>query len=453
MEQSKQRFQISNLKQLLKLSKQLRLQPHPDPSFQRHWNLVQIGLILLPFSVFLGGVSLLVPSLVISKQHFKVLSRQPINQGFALLGIWLIVSACFAIDRAAAFLGLFNFLPFFLVFASLSYLIQTPSQLRQIAWILVLTSVPVSLIGFAQLFLHWGGNPSLLGGLIQWTIDPQGMPPGRMASVFTYANVLASYYVIVFIVGLGLGLEEIERKVLASRQYFLLGVVLVDAIALILTNSRNAWAISLLACLAFALYQRWHWIVGGVSAIAGVMMGAAFAPPPLATELRLIVPRFFWARLNDQMYSDRPVAQLRSTQWKFAWSLTEQRPLTGWGLRSFTQLYDSQTHYWLGHPHNLFLMMSAETGLPGALLLYGLVGWIMAQGVGLVRRGFTSTSTQSRHDRHLYVTFLMAFSACTLFCLLDITLFDARINLMGWVLLAGIWGQKLCCDSVMQSGQ
>jgi O-antigen ligase len=297
-----------------------------------------------------------------------------------------------------------------------------------------------------------------LGGLIQWTIDPQGTPPGRMASVFTYANVLASYYVIVFILGLGLWIEEIGRKLSFRRQYWLLCVVLVDGIALILTNSRNAWAISLLACLAFALYQRWHWIVGGVSAISGIMLGAAFAPAPLATELRLIVPRFFWARLNDQMYSDRPVAQLRSTQWKFAWSLTEQRPLTGWGLRSFTHLYDSQMHYWLGHPHNLFLMMSAETGLPGALLLYGLVGWIMAQSVlwlrcGLTPRSTQTRSTQSRHDRRLYFTFLIAFFACTLFCFLDITLFDARINLMGWVLLSAIWGQKLGCASVMQSGR
>ncbi|MCY7278872.1 MAG: hypothetical protein LH702_35335, partial [Phormidesmis sp. CAN_BIN44] len=110
----------------------------------------------------------------------------------------------------------------------------------------------------------------------------------------------------------------------------------------------------------------------------------------------------------------------------------QQRALTGCGLRNFTQLYDAQMHYWLGHPHNVLLMMSAEAGIPAALLLYGLVGWVMAQGVLALR--------EMNSDRLIYFTFLMAFAACTLFSFLDITLFDARINTMGWVLLAGIWG-------------
>ncbi len=403
---------------------------------RRQWNAAQIGLFLLPFSSFLGGVLLLSLSFIIWQKQYKTLSHQPVNRGFAILSLWLAISAGFASNRIDAFLGIFNFLPFFVIFAALSYLIQTLDQLRRIAWILVLTSIPISLIGFAQLFLHWGGNPSVLYGLIEWTIDPQGTPPGRMASVFGYANVLASYYVIVFVLGLGLWIEAISKRVASKQHYLLAIVVLTDAIALILTNSRNAWAIALLACLVFAVYQKWYWIVGVVSAVAGAMLGAAFAPDPLATGFRTIVPRFFWARLNDQLYSDRPVAQLRSTQWKFAWSLAEQHPLTGWGLRSFSPLYESQMHYWLGHPHNLFLMMAAETGFPGALLLYGLVGWIMAQSVLWLRRGFA----HGRSERRLYFTFLTAFFACTLFCLLDITLFDARINLMGWVLLSGIWG-------------
>ena len=391
--------------------------------------MIQIGLFLLPFSAFLGCVALLVTSLDIWRRQHKSLIRQPLNLGFLLLGAWLLVTACFAFNRENAFLGLFNFLPFFIVFLALSVLIQTPAQLRRIAWILVCTSVPVTLIGLGQLYLNWGGNPSLLWGLIEWTIPPSGNPPGRMASVFTYANVLASYFVVVFVLGLGLWVESSKQT---RHWYFLGSVVLIDTIALILTNSRNAWAIALLACLAFALYQGWRWIVGIVAATAGVMLGAAFAPLPFQTLFRLVVPAFFWARLNDQMYGDRPVAQLRSTQWKFAWSLTQQRPLTGWGLRNFTQLYDAQMHYWLGHPHNLLLMMSAEAGIPAALLLYGLVGWVMAQGVLALKN--------MDDDRLIYFTFLMAFSACALFSFLDITLFDARINTIGWVLLAGIWG-------------
>lgn len=409
----------------------LALQPHPDRTLQRHWNLVQIGLFLLPFSAFLGGVSILVTSLVLWVQRFKQLSQQRVNWGFALLSGWLLLSASFSVDRTASFLGVFNFIPFFIAFSALSLLIQTPQQVRRIAWIFTLASIPVSLIGFAQFFLHWGGNPSLLGGLIAWTIDPQGNPPGRMSSVFTYANVLASYNVIIFVLSLGLGIVERKSKQLG----WIVSAGVLNAIALILTNSRNAWAIALLTCLAFALYQGWKLIVGAVVGLAGIMLGAAFAPPAIANLLRIVVPRFFWARLNDEMYGNRPVAQLRSTQWKFAWNLTEQRPMTGWGLRTFTPLYEAKMQYVIYHPHNLLLMMLAETGFPGALMLFGLVGWVFAQGVARMHKGIPAAE-----HRRLYFTVLLTFAACTLFSFLDIALFDARINLMGWVLLASIWG-------------
>lgn len=404
--------------------KTLRVQSHPDLSLQRHWILVQIGLFLLPFSAFLGCTPVLVAALGVWRQRFSSLSREPVNRGFAALSLVMIVAAGFAVDRPNAFLGLFNFLPFFVVFAGLSEIIQSPKQLTQIAWIWVLTSIPVTLIGFVQLFLNVGGAPSLFWGLIEWTIAPGGEPLGRMSSVFIYANVLANYYAIVFVLNLGLWLEE--RKLILGAIFFL------NAIALILTNSRNVWAIAVLAALAFALYQGWKAIVAGVAAVTGLMLGAAFAPEPIASPLRTIVPRFFWARLNDQMYSDRPVNQLRSTQWKFAWSMIEQRPLTGWGLRSFSKLYTEQIHLWVGHPHNLFFMMAAESGLPAALMLYGLVGWILAQGVLTWRR-------LRKQDQRIYFTFWIAFFACTLFSFLDVTLFDARVNLMGWVLLASIW--------------
>lgn len=403
--------------------KTLRLQSHCDPTLRNHWAVVQVSLLLLPFSGLLGGIPLLITALDIWRQRFLSLSREPVNRGFALLSLLMIGSAAFAIDRPNAFLGLFNFLPFFVVFAALSELIRSPKQLRQIAWIWVLTSIPVTLIGLVQLFFKVGGSPSLLWGLIAWTIPSGGEPLGRMSSVLNHANLLASYYAIVFVLGLGLWLKE--RKPI-------LGVILcLNTIGLILTNSRNVWAIAVLASLAFALYQGRKTIVALIGALAGLILGAAFAPEPIASPLRTIVPRFFWARLNDQMYSDRPVSQLRSTQWKFAWSMTEQRPLTGWGLSSFSKLY-AETYFWLGHPHNLFFMLSAETGLPSALLLYGLVGWILAQGVLVWRK-------LDHLDQQIYFTFWIAFFACTLFSFLDVSLFDARINLMGWVLLAGIW--------------
>lgn len=456
----------------------LLLQPHPDPRLQRWWNLAQFGLILSPMSPLLAGISLLLALAGTWRQFPQEIHQRGIHRGLAILAILLIMSAIVAEDKPAAFLGLFNFLPFFAFFAAFSVLIQTPQQLRRIAWILLIGSVPVTIVGFGQLFWGWTG-PVKLWLIIDWPIEPTGTPPGRMASVFAYANVLASYFLIPFILGLGLWIEETQGLRLRNqvppqqetikdprdprivrvvnlnptedasqvwlRWLFVTLAVVGNGIALILTNSRNAWAIALFAGIAFALYQGWRWIVGVMAAGVTAVLGAAFAPNPIQGWLRAIVPAYFWARINDEMFPDRPVGTLRITQWQFAGNMTIERPWTGWGLRNFPPLYEDQTQVYMGHPHNLFLMLSAETGIPATLLLSGLVGWVLAKGILLLRHWSIDIVSDSQvipffQDRLIFFSYLITFTGCVLFHLLDVPLFDSRINILGWLLLAAISG-------------
>src|SRR5579883_1516628 len=382
-------------------------QRHPDSRLQPLWTLTQLSALALPFSSLLGGVGILVAAIGVWQQRSQAIVRRPLNRGFAVLSGLMLLSAALAFKPPEAFLGLFNFLPFFFVFAALSELLQTPAQLRRLAWILVLGSVPVVAIGVGQQFCGWAGTVQVLWVVLNWTIDPTGNPPGRMASIFFYANVLASYLAITLTLSVGLLVEawigdgqrqttngkrqtdsgdrgtreQREEGVFLPRsplpthalptRLFLAVTVLGNAIALILTDSRNAWAIAILACLAYALYLGWRWLLVGVGVVMGSTLGAAFGPSPVREWLRSVVPAFFWARLTDQLYPDRPVAELRRTQWQFAWSLAQQHPLTGWGLRNFSPIYEAQMHYFIGHPHNLVLMLAAETGLPATLLFLG----------------------------------------------------------------------------------
>jgi O-antigen ligase len=82
-------------------------------------------------------------------------------------------------------------------------------------------------------------------------------------------------------------------------------------------------------------------------------------------------------------------------------------------------------------------MLSAEMGVPATLLFYALIGWIVYSGVAWWRE------CTDRGDRAIVFTYIVAFMACTLFSLLDVTLFDARINTLQWLLLAAIWGVSI----------
>ncbi|MEH2265364.1 O-antigen ligase family protein [Nostoc sp.] len=405
------------------------------------WNYSLWALLIFPLSPLLGAVTVGFVSLITWLKQSRKINRRPLNWGFALLSLLLIVSAGFADDKTAAFLGLFNLLPFFLLFVAHSALIQTFVQLRQMAWVLVIGSIPVVILGLGQLFLGWSFKFQFVWVVLSWTIRPGGNPPGRIASLFLHANTFAAYLVIVFIIGLGLWLENYQQLRAKSQESFLPFLFLTVAmitnfIALIFTNSRNGWAIAIFACLAYALYQGWRILVGGVAAIVSSVLLAAFAPSPVAQFFRQYVPAFFWARLNDDMYPDRPVALMRKTQWGFAWSLAQEHPLTGWGLRSFSRLYKAQMQIPLGHPHNFFLMLSAETGFPSTLLFCALLAWILITGIQLLRK----SKHINTEDRLIFFSYLLAFVGWMLLNTVDVTLFDFRLNALSWIIFAAICG-------------
>ncbi|MEH2047425.1 O-antigen ligase family protein [Nostoc sp.] len=430
--------------------------------WQSSWNYSLWALLIFPLSPLVGAVTVGFVSLITWLKQSRKINRRPLNWGFALLSFLLIVSAGFAQDKTAAFLGLFNLLPFFLLFAAHSALIQTFTQLRQMAWVLVIGSMPVAIMGLGQLFLGWSFKFQFVWVVFSWTIRPGGNPPGRIASLFLHANTFAAYLVIVFILGLGLWIEQWRLAIGywglnikgrgADRQrdrgerltaphspvpfLFLTVAVITNFIALIFTNSRNGWAITIFACLAYALYQGWRILVGSVAAIVSSILLAAFAPSPVAHIFRLVVPAFFWARLNDDMYPDRPVALMRKTQWEFAWSLAQQHPWSGWGLRSFSTLYKAKMQIPLGHPHNLFLMLSAETGFPSAFLFCGLLAWILIISVQLLQKSkYINTG-----DKLIFFSYLLSFVGWILLNTVDVTLFDFRLNALSWLILAAIAG-------------
>ena len=431
---------------------------HEDPNLRFSWYCLQLGLFVFPFFPALGAVGLFLSGLITFGQQFRKIPKDPLYRGFIFLSIFLVITVVFAVDKITAILGLFNLLPFFLLFIGWSRLIQTTAQLTRISWILTINSLPLVIIGMGELFLGW--HTSQLGhSIFGWTLVAGGNPPNRMASTFNYANILAGYLAIVFILNLGLWLQE-WRKFRTRRKGdkeeqnstpstpsppspplppspyhfpFLTLAAIANFTGLILTNSRNAWVIALVACLAYAFYQGWRLIVAFVIGIALSVLLAAFAPSPIAELFRQVVPAFFWARFNDQLYPDRPVALMRTTQWNFAWDLTIQRPWTGWGLRNFSQVYETKMNLWLGHPHNLFLMLSAETGLLATLLFCSLLGWIFIKSV-------RSLQVIPQEEKLIFFSYLLVFVGWILFNTVDVTLFDFRLNTLSWLILGALCG-------------
>ncbi|MEO1185469.1 MAG: O-antigen ligase family protein, partial [Cyanobacteria bacterium J06636_27] len=408
--------------------------PHSNPKLQFSWYLTQLGLLIFPLIPSLGALNLIIALVVTYRTEYRKIINRPLNWGFTLIGLLLIGTTLLADNKIAALLGLFNFVPFFLVFAGFSALIQTKTQLRQLSWILVIGSVLVDIIGIGHMYLGWG--TSLFWEIILgWKLEQGINPVTRMGSVMMNSNLLAAYLIIVFTLGLGLWIEnwqkihkiKLETSKITSNipslptPFILLTLILIgDFTVLILTHSRNGWGNAIFVCVAYAIYQGWYKIIAGLTVVATSIMIAARAPLAIAQWFRSVIPEFFWIRLRNEVYSGVPEVTHRKSQWELAWSLTLQRPWTGWGLRNFSFIFEAKTNYWMGHPHNLFLMLSAETGLPTTILFFGFLGWLFVAGVRLMQN---SKFVHSKEDRLLLLSYLLVFAAWLVFNTVDVTIY------------------------------
>ncbi len=420
------------------------LQSFHKTSLQKEWLGLKWGMLILPFNPILSLLGLLFAYFGVWKKQYFSLIQSPLGIGFGILSIWLILTTIFAHNRGEAALGLANFIPYFGWFLACHLLLRSFSHLRQLAWVLVLGSLPMVILGFGQIWLGWE-SPEFLR-IIGSNLIAKGRPEGRMSSLLMYANIFAVYLLTVFPLNLGL-LSDFYRGWQRDRQRFstkllaLLGLTaLSNAIAIFLTDSRSAWGIALLVVVAFALYWGWYWLIGIAVTLSGIVAWASWGP--FAREpLRKIVPEMIWARLSDEMYPDRYMTAFRSTQWEFAWNMMLDRPFLGWGLRNFTPLYQAKMNVWLGHPHSLFVMLLGEIGVPGTLLFLGLIGWILLQATRLlILWSQQARSLKIERNHLLLLSYVISFASVTAYNCSDVTIFDIRVNLVGWLIIAAIAG-------------
>ena len=158
---------------------------------------------------------------------------------------------------------------------------------------------------------------------------------------------------------------------------------------------------------------RWVWLLG-LAILSAVGIGLLFMG-------------FGGRSLSVALFVNDP----RVAAWQIALDLIRQRPLTGWGLGGFSHQYvpfSVTGHERLFHPHNLWLYLACDTGTPTMLLFCWVVGRTYVAGIRRLR--LTPSPA--------LLGYLLGFTGCILFALFDVTLFDARINVLSWFILAGL---------------
>jgi putative inorganic carbon (hco3(-)) transporter len=162
------------------------------------------------------------------------------------------------------------------------------------------------------------------------------------------------------------------------------GVTLMLAAALYLSFSRGAWLGAVAALLAMGLFlPRRRWIglalIGGLMAIGLGLSQAGLLPAAIADRFADVgslvnAPDVRGVKINDANYA----LIERLAHWQAAVDMIEANPWTGVGFSNYQPSYEKyRLLNWpmpLGHAHNIYLNVAAETGLPG-LAAY-IILWI-----------------------------------------------------------------------------
>ena len=255
----------------------------------------------------------------------------------------------------------------------------------------------------------WGTLSALLfsgiGILEFWGFDTSTIPSnGRPSSTFEYRNFAASYLLAALpLIGVCLVRARSMPRLTIATLSAILGTLF-----LVYTRSRGAWLGGLvggLVALGTYVVCRFDLTTTGSASrsrggrtlaaigVALILVLSPWSPNITSPEARSIDAKK--ADLLDAMSSvtDSGAGRGRWTMWSNTVDMIADSPLTGVGLNNWQIAYppyDTGQMILPGsapeRPHNDYLWIAAETGLPGLLLYAWMIGQTLWMTIGLVRR-------------------------------------------------------------------
>lgn len=323
--------------------------------------------------------------------------KSPLLVPLAIFVGWAALSMLWAPDLS---FGLPEVMKWIEVIALMWFSIDLARR-RGVAWISVAvlaTMIVQSLIGLYEARLRGTG--------------PLGFQIGegvyRAYGTFEQPNPFGGFIGIGLMLAVALGAYYVirtadcilSRHTLSITHYALTAVysalVLLLALTLYLSFSRGAWlgaAAAVGAMIVFAPRRRWIGLgLAGVAVVALIGLSSAGLLPATisdrladATDL-LDIRDVRGVPINDANYA----LIERQAHWQAALNMLSEHPWTGVGFSNYQPVYEQyRLLNWpmpLGHAHNIYLNVAAETGLPG-LAAYLLVwGAVFAITIRTIRR-------------------------------------------------------------------
>ena len=395
-------------------------------------NFFLIGAFLLPSAFTLGTVILLTCvfyGVFIGKGYFK----DKLNKIFFVAGIFLIISAFvhsnfndylseYRINHELSWIGLANWIPFFLCFWGFQPFLDCQTKRRRTAFALLAGTLPVIITGIGQSFFNWHGPLETLNGLIIWYQRPiEGI--SGMTGLFNNPNYTGLWLNLILPFCLAETINSRSNK-LDRVITFLFSFSFI--LCTILTNSRAAW-ICILLGIVVMFGRKGLKLILPLIILISIILSSTIYPifgNRIQFFLRSIIPNNIWMEFTDFQIS-------RLDIWNTAIKKIINFPIFGTGGGSFPDIYMYETGMWKGHAHNLTLELFLSYGIPAGIIILLPIIYLFIFSTKTI---FFNKLIKTSIFEKAWVISIMLFLFSQL---VDIQYFDGRISITFWILLAG----------------
>ncbi|QPC83307.1 O-antigen ligase family protein [Phototrophicus methaneseepsis] len=317
------------------------------------------------------------------------LPHMPLTIPLLLVLCWWLMSDALSMDPRMALERTWTGIVSTMIFFALVELMRHRQQRRTVIEALFATAMVILAMTLLELANYAFGLGILANSTYSWLA--YGLPARWPVLVMAQPNVnmLAAFCVMMGTLSFGWGLAA---RQIARYMLWFLGLLFL--LPLPMTYSQSGYVALAVAAGTMLLFWLWH--------------HPAVQRIPGQTRSRLIILGTLGAALGALAVAYL-FADSRSDLWQAALQMIAQDPLTGVGYGLFghgLRAVDGLRYEHLDHAHNLFLNITAETGLIGL----GLVLWV---GVALVRVGirhWQQTSGVERIKLQAVIAALVAFS-------------------------------------------
>ena len=384
-----------------------------------------LGIFLLPSAFTISAFLLLIASFTGFKKRREPFLKDKFNLSLVISGLLMIIS-CIAHSinyknlellnwsPYLSWVGLANWLPFFLVTWGFQSYLTTQEERRNCALALLSGSVPVLFTGIGQVFFDFHGPLEIFNGFIIWYSRP--LDNNVLTGLFNNPNYAGAWLNIV----LPISFAFLIKKESSFKRIISLTFVILIIICIVLTNSRSAWIGLVASTLLFFGKKSFKWLIPLFLLMAILILTS------IINDQFNLIPLETLNEFKNFQYLDR------LDIWTTSIQIIIKNPLFGSGASSFNEIYQNVSGLNKFHSHNLALDLLISYGIPAAL--FTILPIIILIFLSIRRISQIKITSNYLIERALITSLMIIL----LIHMVDIQYFDGRISIAIWILIAAI---------------